>query len=183
MSRDLFCRIPYAVEAHDPHFVQRRDGSTKFSFTSLQKITATLRMLAYGVTTDFMDEYLKMGEATVLKSLKRFVQAVISVFSEEYLRSPNNEDITRLLAEGKNRGFSGMLGSIDCMPWKWKSRPASWQGMYSGHIHEPTIILEAMASYDLWIWHAVHSGLQMTLVSSFDAIILLETRELILNSS
>jgi hypothetical protein len=25
--------------------------------------------------------------------------------------------------------------------------------MYSGHIHEPTIILEAMASYDLWIWH------------------------------
>ncbi|XP_028081080.1 uncharacterized protein LOC114282567 [Camellia sinensis] len=26
--------------------------------------------------------------------------------------------------------------------------------MYSGHIHEPTIILEAVASYDLWIWHA-----------------------------
>ncbi|XP_028117584.1 uncharacterized protein LOC114315204 [Camellia sinensis] len=26
--------------------------------------------------------------------------------------------------------------------------------MYSGHIHEPTIILEALASQDLWIWHA-----------------------------
>ncbi|XP_028051460.1 uncharacterized protein LOC114256074 [Camellia sinensis] len=26
--------------------------------------------------------------------------------------------------------------------------------MYTGHIHEPTIILEAMASYYLWIWHA-----------------------------
>jgi len=26
--------------------------------------------------------------------------------------------------------------------------------MYYGHIHEPTIILEAVASYDLWIWHA-----------------------------
>ena len=26
--------------------------------------------------------------------------------------------------------------------------------MYSGHVHEPTIILEAVASYDLWIWHA-----------------------------
>ena len=25
--------------------------------------------------------------------------------------------------------------------------------MYFGHIHEPTIILEAMASKDLWIWH------------------------------
>ncbi|XP_041003954.1 uncharacterized protein LOC121249310 [Juglans microcarpa x Juglans regia] len=26
--------------------------------------------------------------------------------------------------------------------------------MYSGHIREPTIILEAVALYDLWIWHA-----------------------------
>jgi len=26
--------------------------------------------------------------------------------------------------------------------------------MYFGHIREPTIILEAMASNDLWIWHA-----------------------------
>ena len=26
--------------------------------------------------------------------------------------------------------------------------------MYSGHVHEPKIILEAVASYDLWIWHA-----------------------------
>ena len=26
--------------------------------------------------------------------------------------------------------------------------------MYTGHVHEPTIILEAIASYDLWIWHA-----------------------------
>jgi len=108
-------------------------------------------MLAYGVTADFMDEYLKIGETTVTESLKRFVQAVISIFSEEYLRSPNKEDIARLLAEGKQRGFPGMLGSIDCIHWKWKNCPASWQGMYSGHFHEPTIILEAVASYDLWI--------------------------------
>jgi len=26
--------------------------------------------------------------------------------------------------------------------------------MYTGHCREPTIILEAMASQDLWIWHA-----------------------------
>ena len=26
--------------------------------------------------------------------------------------------------------------------------------MYKGHVHEPTIILEAVASKDLWIWHA-----------------------------
>jgi hypothetical protein len=27
-------------------------------------------------------------------------------------------------------------------------------GRIAGHFHEPTIILEAVASYDLWIWHA-----------------------------
>ncbi|KAF5468264.1 hypothetical protein F2P56_012430 [Juglans regia] len=76
-------------------------------------------MLAYGVTADFMDEYLKIGETTALRSLKMFVRAVVSIFSEEYLRKPNNDDIARLLAVGEKRGFP-----------------------------------EAVASYDLWIWHA-----------------------------
>jgi hypothetical protein len=56
-----------------------------------------------------------------------------------------------LLAEGEKRGFPGMLGSIDCMHWKWKNYPDVWQGMYYGYIHKSTIILEAVASYDLWI--------------------------------
>jgi hypothetical protein len=59
-----------------------------------------------------------------------------------------------LLAIGERRGFLGMLGSIDCMHWKWKNCPNAWRCMYFGHIREPTIILEAMASNDLWIWHA-----------------------------
>ena len=31
---------------------------------------------------------------------------------------------------------------------------AYWHGMYIGHCRKPTIILEAVASQDLWIWHA-----------------------------
>jgi predicted ATP-dependent Lon-type protease len=72
-------------------------------------------MPAYGVAAYLMDEYVKLGETTIVESLKRFVKAVISIFSEEYLRSPNSQDIARLLANGKNHGFLGMLGSIDCM--------------------------------------------------------------------
>ena len=70
------------------------------------------------------------------------------------MRKPNNEDIARLLAHDKYRGFPSMLGSIDCIHWKWKNFPFAWKDQYCSHICEPTIILEAVASYDLWIWHA-----------------------------
>ncbi|XP_076884848.1 uncharacterized protein LOC143534163 [Bidens hawaiensis] len=89
-----------------------------------------------------------------MESLKKFCETIVSVFSTEYLWSPNTNDITRLLAAAEQRGFPGMLESIDCIHWKWKNCPAAWKGMYSGHIREPTIILEAVVSYDLWIWHA-----------------------------
>ena len=111
-------------------------------------------MLAYEVTADFMDEYVWIGESTAIKSLKKFVKTMIDIFFNEYLRSPNNEDIARLLANGERRGFLGMPGSIDCMHWKWKNCSAAWKGQHSGHIRVPTIVLEVVASFNLWIWHA-----------------------------
>ena len=55
---------------------------------------------------------------------------------------------------GADRGFPGMLGCIDCMHWRWKNCPEAWHGQFTGHCHDPTIILDAVASQDLWIWHA-----------------------------
>ena len=81
--------------------------------------------------------------------MKRFVKAIVEVFAAEYRRRPNAEDVSRLLAENEQRGFPEMLGCIDCMHWKWKNYPTVWQGMYLGHVREPTIILEAIASKDL----------------------------------
>ena len=82
-------------------------------------------MLAYGVSGDLIDEYVRIGETIALESLKKFVIAVIDVFSKEYLKKPNNENIVRLLAHGECRGFPSMLGSIDCMHWKWKNCPSA----------------------------------------------------------
>jgi len=48
-----------------------------------------------------------------------------------------------------------MLGSVDCMHWAWKNCPVAWKGQYTRGDHgHPTIMLEAVASHDLWIWHA-----------------------------
>ncbi|XP_030974670.1 uncharacterized protein LOC115994609 [Quercus lobata] len=107
MSRSLFHRIQSKVETYESYFIQKRDNAQKWGLSSLQKITAALRMLAYGVTADFMDEYVRIGESTAMKSLKKFVKAVVDIFFKEYLRSPNNEDIARLLAIGERRGFPG----------------------------------------------------------------------------
>ena len=154
MARPLFLRIMQAIEQHDNYFVQKRDRCGRLGLSCLQKVTAALMMISYGVPADFVDQYIRIGESTALESLKRFVIAVVEVFGGEYLRSPNEHDSTRLLAIGERRGFPGMLGSIDCMHWQWKNCPVAWHGQYTGHKREPTIILEAVASKDLWIWHA-----------------------------
>uniref|UniRef100_A0A0D2ZZM4 Uncharacterized protein n=1 Tax=Brassica oleracea var. oleracea TaxID=109376 RepID=A0A0D2ZZM4_BRAOL len=40
------------------------------------------------------------------------------------------------------------------MHWKWKNCSTAWKGQYSRGSGKPTIVLEAVASHDLWIWHA-----------------------------
>ncbi|KAF8396702.1 hypothetical protein HHK36_018329 [Tetracentron sinense] len=54
-------------------------------------------MLAYGIPADAMDEYVRIGESTSIKYLKRFCLGIITVYEEEYLRSPTEADICRLI--------------------------------------------------------------------------------------
>src|SRR6266540_3030511 len=122
--------------------------------TALQKVVAAIRILAYGVPADAVDEYVQIGESTTREALNHFCRAVITAFGGTYLRSPNSADISRLLHVGASRGFPGMLGSIDCMHWEWRNCPTAWKGMFTGRGKSPTMILEAVASHDLWIWHA-----------------------------
>ncbi|XP_028095021.1 uncharacterized protein LOC114295039 [Camellia sinensis] len=69
MKRSLFLRIQFGVEAHESYFVQKRNSTGVLGLSSLQKMTAALRMLAYGVAAHFMDEYLRIGESTAMKRI------------------------------------------------------------------------------------------------------------------
>ncbi|XP_020271556.1 uncharacterized protein LOC109846722 [Asparagus officinalis] len=114
MSRSLFLRIVDAVKDHDYYFQQRSDGLGRMGLSPLQKVTAVFHMLAYGLPAGATDEYVKIGESTAIESMTKFCRAMVEIFAERYLRTPNANDIARLLYIGKKRGFPGMLGSLDC---------------------------------------------------------------------
>ncbi|XP_058181295.1 uncharacterized protein LOC131299732 [Rhododendron vialii] len=101
----------------------------KLGLSSLQKVTAALRMLAYGMAADQCDEYLKIGESTrVSRHGWKFGLHVLEV--------------------------EKLVGSLDCMYWKWKNCPTGWHDSHmNGKIGAPTLILEAVATHNLWIWH------------------------------
>lgn len=113
-----------------------------------------MRVFAYGTSTDVVDEYLRMSQTMTRDSLIHFVEDIIFCFGATYLRRPNEQDLTRLLNIGEQRGFLGMIGSIDCIHWQWKNCPHAWARQFTGRSGVPTIIWEVVASYDLWICHA-----------------------------
>ncbi|XP_023750622.1 uncharacterized protein LOC111898969 [Lactuca sativa] len=128
----------------------------KNEFSSIQKCATALRYLGYGIAFDASDEYLKVSERTAVECVDWFSACVYKVFHEEYLRKLTQRDIERLYSAHEERQrFPGMLGSLDCTHVAWEKCPTTWRGQFTrGDIGEPTIILEAVASQDLWIWHA-----------------------------
>ncbi|XP_073525430.1 uncharacterized protein [Phyllobates terribilis] len=154
MRKPLFERVVVGVLNQDDYFVRKLDAVGRPGLSTLQKCTAAIRMLAYGCCADAVDEYCRMGESTALECLSRFCDAVFAEFGATYMRRANEDDVRRILAINGARGFPGMLGSIDCMHWTWKNCPTAWHGQFQGKSKTPTLVLEAVATQDTWIWHS-----------------------------
>ncbi|KAL6142915.1 hypothetical protein ACLB2K_061190 [Fragaria x ananassa] len=150
-SHDIFNRICGNLCNYDRCFVQKIDAAKKVCLLPQQKMTSSLRMLAYGASADQCAEYCRMSKSTSIECLQRFTRGIVAFYSADYIRAHNPTDLKRLLAKSERRDFHEMIGSIDCMHWQWKNCPSCWGGEYSGRKHIPTIILEAVASYDTWI--------------------------------
>ena len=100
--------------------------------------------MAYDVPADYIDENLAMAESTAIFYVKQFSMTMVEVFGPQYLRAPNAQDTQRLLEMNKARGFPGMLGSVDCMHWKWKNCPKAWHGQFKGRGKDATIIRQLL---------------------------------------
>jgi hypothetical protein len=155
MRKPLYLRIVGDLSNSDVYFKQRFDAAKKEGISPLAKCTTAMRMLAYGLSADAVDEYIKIGGTTALECLRKFCKGIIQLYEPIYLRAPNADDLQRILQVSEMRGFPGMIGSIDCMHWKWKNCPTAWEGQFTrGDKGTTTVILEVVASHDLWIWHA-----------------------------
>jgi hypothetical protein len=154
MSKRLFLKIMGDVSAADDYFQQRNDALGIPGLSTIQKITAACRLLCYGVASDAVDEYIRIGESTAAECMKRFCFALVSVYGMEYRRLPTQADMDRWLEINAKRGFPGMFGSLDCTHWVWKNCPMAWHGQHQDKSGKRSIILEAIATQDLWIWHS-----------------------------
>ncbi|GJU15175.1 ALP1-like protein [Tanacetum coccineum] len=113
--------------------------------------------MAYGAVPDALDEYLQMSATTACKCLQMFCKAIMELYGEEFLRKPTYTDMEKLYAyQEEKHGIPGMLGSIDCTYWSWENCPVAFKAQFcrSDHGPDPFILLEAIASNDLRIWHA-----------------------------
>ncbi|GJZ33963.1 putative nuclease HARBI1 [Tanacetum coccineum] len=164
MSQKLCLDIVKGIEScevdplpkHFHFFTHRPDATGQMSLSVIMKCTSAIRQLAYGNTPDAFDEYLQMGEHTTCYCLDNFNKCIIDLHMSKYLRKPTMAGVEKIYDAHENiHGFPGMLGSIDCMHWEWKNYSKSWQGKYGrGDKKYPTVMLEVVASQDLWIWHA-----------------------------
>ena len=153
MRRELFLSILEKVCLYDSYFVQKFDACGLCGLSPHQKITSVLCMLYYGMCTDATDEYCRTSESTALESLRRFCRAIRAIYEPYHLKQPTKADFEKHFAINERRGFPRMFGSLDCMHWEWKNCPIAWQGDFGDRDGKKSIILEAVATKDLHIWH------------------------------
>ncbi|GKD95381.1 ALP1-like protein isoform X1 [Tanacetum coccineum] len=104
-----------------------RAGAHEQDIFPLIKCTSAIRQLKYGVNASFLDEYMQISERSSRMALDHFCEAFIDIYGPKYLRKPT----------------------------EWFGCPYAFKGQYVRRDHglNPFILLEVVASQDLWIWH------------------------------
>ncbi|OWZ22204.1 LOW QUALITY PROTEIN: Transposon protein [Phytophthora megakarya] len=125
MRKVLFLEIVAKLRESDAYFTCRKDCTGKFGVHPDQK-------------------------STVIESENKFITSIIQLYRPHNLRLASRDDLINILQVNAARGFPGMIGSIDCMKWSWKTVLALGEGSSK----DTTVVLEAEATADLHTWHA-----------------------------
>lgn len=119
------------------------------------RVLLPLKHLAFAAAPHLFGPYFQMSNTMAKTCCKKFNQAMILHYRPKFLHLPTPVDVASITKLHEDmHGVKGMLGSINCMHTNWKNCPVAWQQSFQGKEHEPTIVLEAVADYNMWFWHA-----------------------------
>lgn len=141
---------------HDRFWLQTIDAANRLSISPYVKFLAAQKLLCYGVSFSAFKDYFQIGESTARKCMSKLARGIVecSNIADIYLRTPSRHDAKRIVELHKiQHGIDGMLGSLDVTKIHWANCPNAWKGQFEGKEGYPTIALEAVSDYNLWIWH------------------------------
>lgn len=158
ITRSMVETLCQVCARSDNFFLQRSDATGKPSIPVETKVLMGLKCLAFGVSPASYQDYFQMGESTGRECIKRLTRAIVGApeLCEVYLRQMTRSDALRVSEmHFQQHGVRGLMGALDCWHWIWKNCPVGWQGQLQGKEGHPTMVLEALSDYSLWIWSAV----------------------------
>jgi len=135
-----------------PYFQQRVNATGETKSSTLQKVAAALRVLAYGLPADEVDEYARLSDSTFDETVHRFTRFVVEKYKPVYLREPTRADLQRIMDDYADTGFPGCMGCVDCSHWVCRMCPVAFHGQYQCQSKKLSIVTETVADKDLYLW-------------------------------
>ena len=156
MSHEMFMQLYHDIT--DPvtghiEFMRGPDCTGVMGVTPLQKLVCVMRQLAYGCSGDIAEEYTGVPLNSGRDAFYAFCDWIDIFHGPTFLGAWTAEAIKKEMDINAARGFTGMLGSIDCTHWNWQNCPMAWGGQFHDRNGIRSVIAEAIAGSDMYFWH------------------------------
>jgi hypothetical protein len=157
LSRGRFQLLTKNVMASNISFVKSTSSDGLRQSILGACLLLPLKTLAHGVPPHIFIDYFQMSQQYSRECCKKFDKAMKQIYMKKFLRLPTETDLKNIAKLHQSvHSVDGLLGSLDCTHAFWKNCPKPWQGSCKGKELKPLIVLEAVAGYGLFLWHALY---------------------------
>jgi hypothetical protein len=111
------------------------------------KLLGCLRILGRGCYADDVREILGIGNETVNKMFKQFVEYYSIAYYNTYVYVPDGEEMDRVVEDYTRMGFPGCVGSMDVTHIMWKQCPSTLRHVCTGRYHCPSVAFQMVCDH------------------------------------
>ncbi|WVZ58639.1 hypothetical protein U9M48_008884 [Paspalum notatum var. saurae] len=134
LERDFFCANPVYLESY---------------FRRMYRMSLRLFRCIDDAVTRF-DDYFPLGINAAFKKGSHPYQkclASLKILATGFTHFSIDREFS-IARSVIDKSFKKFIRAV-----QWEKYPVAWQGEQIGHVEKPTLILEAVAGPNLWIWH------------------------------